>query len=70
MHAIEFKTIIKNGLIEIPQQYRENFKSHVRVILLSEESSKAIHSFIDELLAHPIRVMGFHPLTREEAHAR
>jgi len=39
------------------------------VILMVEEAKPAVN-FIDELLAHPVRVNGFRPLTREEVHAR
>jgi hypothetical protein len=42
----------------------------VRVILLVEEVSKTTVNFIDQLLAHPVRVKGFRPLTREEIYAR
>jgi len=40
------------------------------VILLVEEASKTTVNFIDQLLAHPVRVKGFRPLTREEVYAR
>jgi hypothetical protein len=42
----------------------------VRVILLVEEASKTTMNFIDQLLAHPMRVQGFRPLSREEIYAR
>ncbi len=37
MYAVEFPARVKNGTIEIPEQYRDRIKEHVRVILLSEE---------------------------------
>jgi hypothetical protein len=40
MYAIEFKADISNGVIEIPQQYRDKMQSHVNVKLLSEEKTK------------------------------
>jgi hypothetical protein len=70
MYAIEFQTTVKNGLIEIPRQYLMNLTNQVRVILLVEGASKTTMNFIDQLLAHPVRVKGFHPLTREEVYAR
>jgi hypothetical protein len=70
MYAIEFQTTVKNGLIEIPRQYLGNLTNRVRVILLVEEASKTTVNFIDQLLAHPVRVKGFRPLTREEVYAR
>ena len=69
MYAIEFQTTVKNGSIEIPRQYLRNLTNRVRVILLVEEASKTTVNFIDQLLAHPVRVKGFRPLTREEVYA-
>ena len=70
MHAVEFKAKVKNGVIEIPQEYKEQFKSLVRVILLADEPETSVVNLIDQLLANPLKVNGFRPLTREEAHAR
>ena len=70
MFAIEFQTTVKNGIIEIQRQYLRNLTHRVRVILLVEEVSKTTVNFIDQLLAHPVRVKGFRPLTREEIYAR
>jgi ureidoglycolate hydrolase len=70
MQAIEFQAIIKNGVIEIPRQYLRNLSNRVRVILLVEQTPKTTVNFIDQLLAHPVRVQGFRPLTREEIYAR
>lgn len=69
MHALEFYATVKNGIIEIPREYLRNLTNRVRVILLVEEAGSAVN-FIDELLAHPVRVKGFRPLTREEVYAR
>lgn len=70
MYAIEFQATIKNGMIEIPRQYLKNLTNRVRVILLVEEATKDSVNFIDQLLAHPVRVSGFRPLNREEVYAR
>lgn len=69
MQAIEFETVIKNGIIEIPPQYLKHLSKRVRVILLVEQAPKATSNLIDQLLAHPVRVQGFRPLTREEIYA-
>lgn len=70
MQAIEFQAIIKNGVIEIPQHYLKHLSNRVRVILLVEQTPKAhAPNLIDQLLAHPVRVQGFQPLTREEIYA-
>lgn len=70
MQAVEFRTTIKNGVIEIPRQYLRHLSNRVRVILLVEQTPKTTVNFIDQLLAHPVRVQGFRPLTREEIYAR
>jgi len=73
MYSIEFQTTIKNGLIEIPPQYRQslgNLSESVRVIILVEEAGKARENFIDRLLSQPLRVPGFRPMTREDLYAR
>lgn len=70
MFAIEFQTTVKNGIIEIPRQYLGDLTKRVHVILLVEETRKPAVNFVDQLLAHPARVKGFQPLTREETHAR
>jgi hypothetical protein len=70
MYAVEFRTIIKNGIIEIPSEYRKKLKDRVRVILLAEEPPKLSGDFIGELLIAPVKMSGFQPLPREEIHAR
>ena len=37
MYAVEFLAKIKNGSIEIPEEYRTRLQKQVRVILLSDE---------------------------------
>ena len=70
MQAIEFQAEIKNGVIEIPRRYLRNLSNRVRVILLIEQTPETTANFIDQLLAQPVRVQGFRPLTREEIYAR
>ena len=69
MYAVEFQTRIKDGVIEIPQEYRDRFKQIVKVILLTEEQPLQA-DIIDQLLAQPIKVVDFKPLSREEIHER
>jgi hypothetical protein len=69
MYAVEFQTRIKNGTIEIPAMYRDQFKEKVRVILLAEEANLST-DLIAQLLQHPLKVAGFTPLTREERYER
>jgi hypothetical protein len=71
LNAVEFQAIVKNGMIEIPREYRKRLSQRVRVIVLAEEERKAQPaSLIDDLLLNPIKIEGFRPLTRDEAHAR
>jgi len=70
METIQFKTTIKNGFIEIPKKYQGKFKDSVRVILVAESTKAKAVNYLDELMAHPLKVKGFRPLTREEAHVR
>ena len=69
MYAIEFKSKIKNGVIEIPREYRNKLKETVKVILLAEEKEAAFNT-IDKLLDSPLKVENFVPLTREEIYER
>jgi hypothetical protein len=69
MIAIEFESQISNGTIEIPAAHRDKIRGPVRVIVLSEQRASA-PTLIDELLAHPLALSDFQPLTRNEAHER
>lgn len=69
MYAIEFQTRIKDGVIEIPEEYRDRFRQIVKVILLAEEQPLQ-SDIIDQLLVQPIEVADFKPLSREEIHER
>lgn len=80
MYAIEFQTKIKDGMIEIPHQYRQKLRQQanqeqVRVIVLAGEhgaieTETAEIDLIGQWLASPLDIPGFTPLTREEAHER
>ena len=60
---------MENGTIQIPPEHREKFKNRVRVILLIEETEETDISLIDELLANPLQIEDFRPLTRQEIYA-
>lgn len=78
MHVIEFRTKIKDGKIEVPKAYWERLRQEsgdeqVRVILLTSERAEAGQvdvetNLIEQLLANPIRIPDFAPLSRDEAH--
>ena len=39
MHAAEFEAVVKDGKIEIPQQYQNKFFTHVKVFMLEKMSA-------------------------------
>lgn len=69
MEAIEFKAKIKNGLIRIPDKFRQKTGDTVKVIILSEQKSGKT-DIIDTLLLHPVKSEQFSPLLREEIYER
>jgi len=69
MYAIEFRTKIKNGTIEVPQEYRNRLKVKVKVIVIAEEEETR-SNMIEKLLDSPIKVENFTPLAREEIYER
>ena len=70
MVAVEFSTRIKDGMIEVPEAHRERFRDTVRVILLADEETPENGDMIEHMLANPIKLPGFTPLGREDAHER
>lgn len=74
MNAVEFQTIVANGSIEIPPELQGQIRGPVRVIVLTEEKHNKNRSepndAIARLLANPIRLVDFVPLTREQLYDR
>ncbi|MDQ4078739.1 MAG: hypothetical protein M3220_21165 [Chloroflexota bacterium] len=70
MYAVEFQTVIKDGVIEVPAEYRDRFHKQVRVILLTPEQNYAAPNLIDRLLEHPLPIKDFRPLGRDEVYER
>jgi len=66
MYAIEFRTRIKNGVIEIPEKFRRKLKDNVKVILLTEYMPDTSSDIIEELLESPLKITDFKPYKREE----
>ncbi len=57
MEAIEFKTKIKNGTIQIPEKYQKQVGDTVKVIIISDkaqENGSQEKDIIDTLLTNPI----------------
>jgi hypothetical protein len=77
MVAFEFTARIKDGVIEIPENYRERLRLEsidglVRIIVLTKESNKPVSesNLIEQLLANPLQISDFTPLSRDESHER
>jgi predicted transcriptional regulator len=70
MYAFEFKTKIKNGMIEIPEKFRKQLKNTVKVILLTEYITDTQPDVIEELLESPLKITDFRPYKREEVYER
>jgi len=69
MNAIEFQSTIRNGIIKLPEQYKNKQFDNAKVIVLGN-TSRAVHkkkiSFTDFELIMPTD----YKFDREEANAR
>jgi hypothetical protein len=80
MFAIEFQSKIRNGIIEVPAEYRERLRRQsgddtVRVIVLTGEAAgehghPEQPDILYQLLNNPLQLKGFRPLKRDETHER
>ena len=74
MYAVEFKATIKNGTIEVPKRFRSEINETVKVIILKDHQTKrkvaSSPDSISSLMAAPLQIAGFNPLTRDECHER
>ncbi|MGI8504678.1 MAG: hypothetical protein ACR2LR_26635 [Hassallia sp.] len=66
LNAIEFQAKIQNGLIQIPEEYKQELGEgdDIKVIVLITKKSSRLIDIIDELTENPIHVDGV--LSREE----
>ncbi len=69
MQAVEFRTRIKNGIIQIPKKYTNEIGNTVKVIILSEQEYKDSDIVVD-LLERPVKIDGFKPLSRDKIYER
>jgi hypothetical protein len=70
LNAIEFQAKIQNGLIQIPEEYKQELGEgdDIKVIVLIKKKSSRQRDIIDELTENPIQVDGV--LSREEIYNR
>ena len=69
MQAYEFKAVVRDGLIHIPEQLSDEKLSDVRVILLADTVKKASKPRKNEFTAMRLKTKGF-TFNREEIHER
>lgn len=69
MDAVEFKATVKDGIIRIPERYKKNIGTTVKVILLSTPRKKQPDA-VSKLLASPVTLNTHTPMSRDEAHER
>jgi hypothetical protein len=69
LDALEFQTKIQNGLIPIPDKYKQELGEgdDIQVIVLVKKKSSVKKDIIDELTENPVQVNGV--LTREEIYS-
>ena len=70
MVTVQFKSKIKNGVIEVPKKYQGKLRDDVRVTLKAETPRGKSKNYLDRLIAHPVKVKKFSPMTREQIYAR
>lgn len=70
MQAVEFRTSVKDGMIQVPEEFRSKIRGQVRVILLSDEPEGTRPNMIDHLLEHPLNIDDFVPLSRNQIYER
>ena len=67
-NSVEFKTTIKQSIIEIPEEYKQELKEvmEVTVIVLKQPKIISKTGIIAKLTENPISVSGIRKLTRDE----
>ncbi|MBC1222578.1 hypothetical protein GNF10_18545 [Nostoc sp. UCD121] len=70
LNAVEFQAKIQNGLIQIPDEYKQELGEgdDIKVIVLLNKKSSQKQDIIDELTENPIQVNGV--LSREQIYNR
>lgn len=70
LNAVEFQAKIQNGLIQIPDEYKQELGEgdDIKVIVLVKKKSSRKRDIIDELTDNPVQVDGL--LSREEIYNR
>ncbi|MDJ0659417.1 MAG: hypothetical protein QNJ42_07980 [Crocosphaera sp.] len=71
-NPVEFEAKIKQGMIYIPEEYKNKLEdgSQVIVIINPVDKENQTKRLMDKLAENPISVKGERKLTREEIHER
>ena len=69
LNAVEFQAKIQNGLIQIPDEYKQELGEgdDIKVIVLVRKKSFPVKDIIDKLTENPVQVNGV--LSREEIYS-
>ncbi len=70
MQAIEFETIVTDGIIKIPMEYRDRIHQDVKVIILNRDAPIDKKGGYATLTSDPIKVEKIILPSREEIHER
>ncbi len=70
LNAVEFQAKIQNGLIQIPDEYKQELAEgdDIKVIVLVKKKSFPKKDIIDDLTENPVQVNDV--LSREEIYSR
>ena len=71
--TVKFETEIDNGTIMIPEEFRQQLKDKIKVIVSVKERETAEnepYDIISELMKNPIQDPNFVPFEREEIYDR
>ncbi|MEH2374213.1 hypothetical protein [Nostoc sp.] len=70
LNAVEFQAKIQNGIIQIPDEYKQELGEgdDIKVIVLVTKKSSKKRDIIDELTENPVQVDGV--FSREEIYNR
>ena len=68
LNTIEFKAKIRQGVIEIPEEYKQDLKedNEVQVIVIKQSKKISKTGIIFELTQNPIAVKGIRQLTLDD----
>lgn len=74
MQAIEFETYIKNGVIEIPERYKDFNEKKIKVIIMAEEdkplSKDKIDRYLESVEKYSFDLPTDYKFDRDELHER